>query len=447
MARRRRPALPSRGGAWRCSSSRSPRRKARSPCAASRCTRRSRASSRSPSCARSPRRGHRPRGHRRQARVVPRRSGLPRPRRGALWTGVCSHIEQVQAETTGLSTYHLRIVPTLWLLTQRRNHRIFQHLSIPDIVDKLLAEWGIHPTWRIDRPHHPQARVQGAVRRERLRLPLPPPGGGGHRVHLPRRRTAKGSRSSCRRAAPGRRAAGGAHSPYVDNPNQAAEKEFVTKRRGSRHEVRPGGAHRPRLRLPPQARVRALRRGAEAPPRREDQLRAVPLPARRASSSKGDEGGDTPVADDKGVARATTRSSAHGLAQRAPRSRAARPKRTVAFETNALDLAPGASSRSDNHPHAELGGDAKAPRHRAQHRRGRSGGRVDHRRARRASPTCPTAPLAQDAEARRGPRRAERHRGGPRGQEIHTDEFGRVRVQFPWDREGKNDDRARAGSA
>ena len=29
---------------------------------------------------------------------------------------------------------------------------------------------------------------------------------------------------------------------------------------------------------------------------------------------------------------------------------------------------------------------------------------------------------------------------GPSGQEIHVDEFGRVRVQFPWDREGNNDD-------
>ncbi|MEZ4296429.1 MAG: type VI secretion system tip protein TssI/VgrG [Polyangiaceae bacterium] len=28
---------------------------------------------------------------------------------------------------------------------------------------------------------------------------------------------------------------------------------------------------------------------------------------------------------------------------------------------------------------------------------------------------------------------------GPPGEEIHTDEFGRVRVQFPWDREGKHD--------
>ena len=29
---------------------------------------------------------------------------------------------------------------------------------------------------------------------------------------------------------------------------------------------------------------------------------------------------------------------------------------------------------------------------------------------------------------------------GPEGQEIHVDEFGRVRVQFPWDRVGKNND-------
>jgi type VI secretion system secreted protein VgrG len=29
---------------------------------------------------------------------------------------------------------------------------------------------------------------------------------------------------------------------------------------------------------------------------------------------------------------------------------------------------------------------------------------------------------------------------GPAGEEIHTDEFGRVRVQFHWDREGKYDD-------
>jgi len=33
---------------------------------------------------------------------------------------------------------------------------------------------------------------------------------------------------------------------------------------------------------------------------------------------------------------------------------------------------------------------------------------------------------------------------GPRGEEIHTDEFGRVRVQFHWDREGQGDERSSA---
>ena len=64
------------------------------------------------------------------------------------WSGVVSFIEQVQGEaaTAGskpLSTYYLRIMPRLWLLTQRQNYRIYQHLSIPDITEKLLAEWGL----------------------------------------------------------------------------------------------------------------------------------------------------------------------------------------------------------------------------------------------------------------------------------------------------------------
>ena len=33
---------------------------------------------------------------------------------------------------------------------------------------------------------------------------------------------------------------------------------------------------------------------------------------------------------------------------------------------------------------------------------------------------------------------------GPKGEEIHTDEFGRVRVPFHWDREGKGDERSSA---
>lgn len=31
---------------------------------------------------------------------------------------------------------------------------------------------------------------------------------------------------------------------------------------------------------------------------------------------------------------------------------------------------------------------------------------------------------------------------GPSGEEIHTDKYGRIKVQFPWDREGKNDEKS-----
>uniref|UniRef100_UPI0010F66402 type VI secretion system tip protein TssI/VgrG n=1 Tax=Chitinivorax sp. B TaxID=2502235 RepID=UPI0010F66402 len=33
-------------------------------------------------------------------------------------------------------------------------------------------------------------------------------------------------------------------------------------------------------------------------------------------------------------------------------------------------------------------------------------------------------------------------RGGPKGQEIHTDQYGRIKVQFHWDRHGRRDERS-----
>ena len=59
------------------------------------------------------------------------------------WTGICRHIEQASVEERGLSSYKLVLVPALWLLTQRRNHRMFQHESELDIARKLLREWSI----------------------------------------------------------------------------------------------------------------------------------------------------------------------------------------------------------------------------------------------------------------------------------------------------------------
>ena len=77
------------------------------------------------------------------------------------WKGVCSLVEQIRGEASDAphptgSTYSLRIVPKLWLLTQRRRHRVFQHLSIPDIVDRLLQEQSLRPEWDLaDRGAYP----------------------------------------------------------------------------------------------------------------------------------------------------------------------------------------------------------------------------------------------------------------------------------------------------
>ena len=65
------------------------------------------------------------------------------------WAGICSHLQQLRVEDQFLSTYELTLVPTLWLVTQRRNFRMFQRLSELDIVLKLLTEWGIQPTLRM----------------------------------------------------------------------------------------------------------------------------------------------------------------------------------------------------------------------------------------------------------------------------------------------------------
>ena len=69
---------------------------------------------------------------------------------GRVWAGVCARMSQVHAEAPpGVSTYKVVIVPTLWRTTLRRNSRIFQHLTTPEIVKSVLAEWQITPVQKL----------------------------------------------------------------------------------------------------------------------------------------------------------------------------------------------------------------------------------------------------------------------------------------------------------
>ncbi|MDI1430154.1 type VI secretion system Vgr family protein [Polyangium sorediatum] len=154
-----------------------------------------------------------------------------------LWSGICNHMEQVQAEPSGLSTYYLRIVPRLWLLTQRRNHRIFQRKSVPDIVDAVLGEWQIEPTWKVDRAAYPKLdyRVQYGESDYAFITRLLEDAGITFGFEDDEE---KGSRLVLWDA-PQRNEPRSMPIKYVDKPNEASEFEFVTGVRLS-DVVRPG---------------------------------------------------------------------------------------------------------------------------------------------------------------------------------------------------------------
>jgi type VI secretion system secreted protein VgrG len=152
---------------------------------------------------------------------------------------------------------------------------------------------------------------------------------------------------------------------------------------------------------------------------------------------EGGAGGDTPVADDKGVARHDEPRGRERAARELAAERAG--KRQISFETNVIDLLPGAVFAIQKHPHSAL-----APGHPLLvtefYLDGSPGGswRMSGRAFFAEEPFTPA--LVTPRPKVLGLESATVV--GPPGEEIHVDEFGRVRVQFPWDREGKRDDKS-----
>jgi type VI secretion system secreted protein VgrG len=349
------------------------------------------------------------------------------------WKGVVSHVEQVHGVTPlpgqkAESSYFLRIAPKAWLLTQRRGHRIYQHLSIPDIIDKLLGEWSISPVWKIDRGLYPKleykvqygesdyAFMSRLVEEAGIAFWFPDDAGSnitfGDKLE-------KGPKR------------GGQAVNYVEEPNQESEREFVTNVRLSL-EVRPG-VHTQRdydFRRP----AFELNQQSPRSPAPEDRYEQYHYqPGSFLSEGKGD--GNTPVADDKGVARHNEK---HGK-DRAEKALLGRRmgKKQVAFDTNCPDLAPGMIFNIGHHPHPDIGEGSNllvielrvegSPQDEWS-----ITGRAVYADVVYRPPMRTPKPKLNNVQSATVV--------GPKGQEIHTDEFGRVRVQFPWDREGKFDD-------
>lgn len=63
---------------------------------------------------------------------------LPDGKTRRYWNGICNSFAEVGRDST-FTTYRMEMAPQLWLLSRRVQSRIFQHISVPDILKKVLA--------------------------------------------------------------------------------------------------------------------------------------------------------------------------------------------------------------------------------------------------------------------------------------------------------------------
>jgi type VI secretion system secreted protein VgrG len=344
-----------------------------------------------------------------------------------VWSGVCSFMEEEQAEPTGLSSYHLRIAPTLWMLGHRRNHRIFQHRSVPEIVGALLAEWGIEPVWRLERGPYPhlEYRVQyGESDLAFVERLLEEAGISFFFADAPERRSAL-VLTDAPEAAEARGVV-----PCADHANPSEAHAYVTRVKLA-EEVRHGKVTLRDFDFRRRPDYPLFGRAAAATEDRLEHYAYEP----GAFVVEGGAGGDTPVADDKAVARAEEKAGEARAARHLAGERADR--RSVAFETNVLGLGPGVVFSIARHSRSDLAPDRRLLVTERSLEGTQEGLHPASCRATFAA--VPHRPRKKTAKPRiHGVQSAVVV--GPPGEEIHTDEFGRVRVQFHWDRAGERDD-------
>jgi type VI secretion system secreted protein VgrG len=347
---------------------------------------------------------------------------LTAPRR--IWTGICSHMELVQAEPTGLSTYFIKIVPALWRTTLRRNNRIFQHRTIPDIVMKVLTEWQIEPVMRLTAQYlEHEYRVQyGETDFSFISRLLEEAGityffthdGPQSKLVLTDGPTSEGPRPAL---------------PYVDNPSEAAELEFVTKVRLTQR-VKPGRFTVRDFDFRNQLDYQLFQEARAKTELAYEQYVYEP----GAFWYEPGQAGGTPFADDRGVARTNEKEGKARVTRELDAER--RTRRVVDFETNVVDLSPGTLMTVDPHPRGDIGGKKLLV---IQSSLEGTPGEAWTMKGEAVYADAPYRPERKTPRPRiRGVQSAAVV--GPPGEEIHVDEFGRVRVQFHWDREGSYSD-------
>lgn len=355
---------------------------------------------------------------------------------GRTWSGVIADIAHLHAPDTGLSTYGIRIAPMLWLLTQRTNCRAYQEKSDLEVVLEILREWGLTAESRCEDTYKPRkyrlqyqesdfAFMSRLLEEAGINYMLEPRGGEMVIVlsdapeRGPRLQSALQHMDDVSSAPPQSNDGGD-----LLTPDQGY---FATGFRATRR-IRPGVStfadHDPR-----RANSPLLATATSGPHPVEARLEAFAYtPGAFKFGNPGEK--DTPAADDRGRVR-TDDDKARAIAAHDAAVRVARSRR-YQFASNCLELGPGTVLTMQNQPAAERAGAMLVTRIEVTG----SADTVPH-----------VAVEAASAEASYRPDRLTPRPTnlgvecatvvGPEGETIHCDEFGRVRVQFHWDRYGK----------
>ena len=342
--------------------------------------------------------------------------------RGRGWTGVCNHFEQRGAEEKGLSTYLLRIVPALWLATQRHDCRIFQHLTVPAIVQEVLVGHHIEAELRLDAQRYPaqEYRVQYAESDFAFISRLLEEAGISYRFSF---HPEKGSALVLSDEPHRRKPRPGGPIAYLDRPSPGAHAPCITQVSAGR-EIRPGAVS---------FRDFDFRRRADHPLSAEahgeagvEQRLAHHRYQPGAFVIEGKGGHHHAHADEKEGAALAERSL------EAERSRA----EIIGYRSNLVDLAPGTVFSIGGHPRARIA----APHELLAIELSVEGSLGEEISV--SGRAVPAKGAYRPAKLTRKPRIAGVQSAiviGPEGEAVHTDEHGRVRVRFHWDRAGKHD--------
>jgi type VI secretion system secreted protein VgrG len=339
------------------------------------------------------------------------------------FSGICTAAEQLSAEPLGLSLYALRLVPRLSLLALRRGYRIFQHATVPAILAELLREFDVPAVLHLDEGAFPTLdyKVQYGETDLIFFTRLCEEAG----ITFALREDEKGGSVVVLSEAPGEAPLReGSPILFASDPSGTGEKEHMTGVRLLREAhplamaLRDFDFRNPALTL-------AERAGGQADlSSLFEHAHFEPGAFRLVSSAPS----LTPVADLRGTTRHEPQAGAGRAAHLLAGERAA--AHAVTFTTNALDLMPGSIFSMLGHPHPRLNEAARllvtellidGERDKEWSARGKA-----------VLADKPYAPL------RRTPRPVVQGLQsaivtGPVGEELFTDEHGRVRVRFFWD--------------